>query len=336
MQNVATLMVATIVTVAQVTRIVLQGDLKPSIASVSGFVYSKERYLILFHVIMQLLNWAEYWNLQQFFQTSTSVTRWQAPVVRTLPVRIWLETPRTHVRVYQAVNSSLPGMLTQLDVLVRSDRRGKIKWNYKNTIVDRVGRWIHLKYKGISVPCYRPHPKYGEGTVFTDMWLSTEGYPSSRFFPRSLVPGPFLGGYPVPGSFPGLWSQVLSQRVTQSQVLSQVSGPRSWLGGTPVPVGGEVSQSQLGRVPQDRGTPKARTGLRYSQAGLRSQLLRQNSRASTCYVAGGMPLAVTQEDFLVHSDWSLPCQVTHFIWMFQVKHTIDISFGYFRRRWMCI
>ena len=28
---------------------------------------------------------------------------------------------------------------------------------------------------------------------------------------------------------------------------------------------------------------------------------RQNSRANTCYAAGGMPLAFTQEDFLVHT-----------------------------------
>ena len=30
-----------------------------------------------------------------------------------------------------------------------------------------------------------------------------------------------------------------------------------------------------------------------------SQVRRQSSRASTCYAAGGMPLAFTQEDFLV-------------------------------------
>ena len=41
---------------------------------------------------------------------------------------------------------------------------------------------------------YRPHPKDGEGTVFTGVCLSTIG-----------------GGTPVPGSFPGHWSQVLSR-----------------------------------------------------------------------------------------------------------------------------
>ena len=59
---------------------------------------------------------------------------------------------------------------------------------------------------------YRPHSKDGEDTVFTGVCLSTVGYPSPTFFPRSLVPGPFWGreGTPVPGSFSGLWSQVLS------------------------------------------------------------------------------------------------------------------------------
>ena len=45
---------------------------------------------------------------------------------------------------------------------------------------------------------YRPHPKDGEGTVFTGVCLSTVGYPSPRFFPWSLVPGPFwVGGTSV-------------------------------------------------------------------------------------------------------------------------------------------
>ena len=46
------------------------------------------------------------------------------------------------------------------------------------------------------------------------------GYPRPRFFPRWLVPGPLLRGTPVPCSFPGHWSQV----------LSRVTGTRSFLG----------------------------------------------------------------------------------------------------------
>ena len=38
--------------------------------------------------------------------------------------------------------------------------------------------------------------------------------------------------------------------------------------------------------------------------------IRQNSIASTCYPAGGMPLAFTQEDFLVITLLSFPkCEV---------------------------
>ena len=37
------------------------------------------------------------------------------------------------------------------------------------------------------------------------------GYPSLRFFPRSLDPGSLPGGIPVSGSFPDVWSQVLSE-----------------------------------------------------------------------------------------------------------------------------
>ena len=64
------------------------------------------------------------------------------------------------------------------------------------------------------------------GYVFTGICLLTwGGYPSPRFFPMSLVPGPFQGGSPVPSSFPGHWSQVLS-----GGYLSQVTGPMSFPG----------------------------------------------------------------------------------------------------------
>ena len=62
------------------------------------------------------------------------------------------------------------------------------------------------------------------------------GYPSLRFFPRSLVPDPFQG---VPQS--QILSKVSGPRsfaggIPQSQVLSEVSGPRSFLGdGYPIP-----------------------------------------------------------------------------------------------------
>ena len=60
------------------------------------------------------------------------------------------------------------------------------------------------------------------------------------------------------------------------------------------------------------GTPLARTGLVYPTAPLtrtglgHSPTPRQNSSASTCYAEGGMPLAVTQEDFLVKKNEFIP------------------------------
>ena len=95
-------------------------------------------------------------------------------------------------------------------------------------------------------------------------------------------------GTPVLGSFQGLWSQDLS-----------------W-GGTPFLAGGGVYSSPFPArgVPQDRiglGYPAARTGLGTPPARTVIPPLppRQNSRASTCHAAHSMPLAVTQEDFLV-------------------------------------
>ena len=94
--------------------------------------------------------------------------------------------------------------------------------------------------------------------------------------------------------------------VLQSWILSQISCPRSfpgevpqsWLWRYPSPSGG-VPQPQQGgypspsqkRVPQDRGTP-ARTGQGYPPPR------RQNSTASTCYAAGGMPLRSHMRTFL--------------------------------------
>ena len=84
--------------------------------------------------------------------------------------------------------------------------------------------------------------------------------------------------------------------VPQSQVLSQVSGPRSFPRGYPNP-GQRVPQD---RVPSDQARtevpspPPPGTGVLPARTGP-----RQNSRVSTCYVVGGMPLVVTQEHFLV-------------------------------------
>ena len=49
------------------------------------------------------------------------------------------------------------------------------------------------------------------------------------------------------------------------------------------------------------GYPPATTGISHQLGlGYSPPPPRQNSRACTCYAVGGMPLAVTQEDFLVN------------------------------------
>ena len=57
--------------------------------------------------------------------------------------------------------------------------------------------------------------------------------------------------------------------------------------------------------------------------------LRQNSRASTCYAAGGMPLAVTQEDYLVRSKVSSHTSGQRFINLYffmACRETASIQF----------
>ena len=109
-----------------------------------------------------------------------------------------------------------------------------------------------------------------QSQVLSPVPRSFPGGTLSRFFPRSLVPGPFLGvTQPQTGGTPvlGRWnpsSRGLSWGVPQA---------RTGLG-YPLSTG------------QDWGTPLARTGLG-----------KQSSRVSTCYVAGSMPLVFMQEDF---------------------------------------
>ena len=115
---------------------------------------------------------------------------------------------------------------------------------------------------------YHPHPKDGEGTVFTGIFLST----------------------------------------SQCQVLSQASGPRSFPGGIPVltppPSGATPCQDSTGEASPagtGLGYPLTRTGLGYPPD-------RTAEWVSTCYTAGGMPLAFTQEDFLVLKVISSSCR----------------------------
>ena len=117
----------------------------------------------------------------------------------------------------------------------------------------------------------------------------------------SVCPHP--GGTPVPGSLPGPF-----QGVPQSQVLSQVTGPRSFLGGIPW-------QGQDGVSPsQDFGPPPP---------------LGQNGRARTCYAVGSMPLAFTQDDFFFRSTFVQRRPKKH-LWKIAPEsytlHVLDIIF----------
>ena len=123
----------------------------------------------------------------------------------------------------------------------------------------------------------------------------------------SQVTGPmsFLGGTPVPGSFPGHWSQVLSTGV-----------PQSWLGGMyGVPLWPGLDGVHPPPPPQ-----------------------WQNSRAITCYAAGGMLLAFTQEDCLVWRVNACFITVRHTCvrWLTTVDGDVEILYRFtqFHKKWL--
>ena len=82
---------------------------------------------------------------------------------------------------------------------------------YLSTEITRVGKLTKIN---IIFHHYRPHFQRNAGRCFhTGVCPFTGGYSSSRFFPRSQIPGSFQGvppswsgGTPDSGSFPGLWS----------------------------------------------------------------------------------------------------------------------------------
>ena len=87
-----------------------------------------------------------------------------------------------------------------------------------------------------------PHQGVAQSQVFSQLSGSRSfwGYPSPRFFPRSLVVGPFQWGYPSSRFFP---------RSLVPGPLQVV--PHNWPG-----------------VPQEKGTPLARTGIPPGQVTL--------------------------------------------------------------------
>ena len=128
---------------------------------------------------------------------------------------------------------------------------------------------LSAKHFNKFVVYYRPHPKDGEGNVFS-LFTTRWRYPSPRCFPRSFLGG----GTSNPGSFPGHWSQVLSwgypspgwRGVPQSWLVEGTPGQGSpplarsgW--GTPWPGQDGVPPSQdrtgVPPPPQDRTAERA-------------------------------------------------------------------------------
>ena len=134
--------------------------------------------------------------------------------------------------------------------------------------------------------------RMGEGNIFSLFTLAGEGIPHLRFevggYPISGlggVPHPMSGGYPISGLGRGV--PHLRSRVVPISGLgwypSQVWGVPHLQGGTPC-LGG---YPMCGGYPMSGGVPHLWPPI------------AQSSIASTSYAAGGVPLAFTQEDFLV-------------------------------------
>ena len=88
-------------------------------------------------------------------------------------------------------------------------------------------------------------------------------------------------------------------KVLFSQVSVHISG-----GGYPLPTNGVYPIWLIGGVPHlangGGGTPSGWWGVPHEDWMGIPHIRRQSSRAITCYAMGGMPLAFTQEDFLVY------------------------------------
>ena len=94
----------------------------------------------------------------------------------------------------------------------------------------------------------RPHPKDGEDTVFTGVCLSTPGggVPQRQVLSQVTGPRSFPEGTPVPGSFPGHRSQALSGEYPSPQwgYLSMVPSYGQARMGYPQPGQDRVPPSQ--------------------------------------------------------------------------------------------
>ena len=133
---------------------------------------------------------------------------------------------------------------------------------------------------------YRPHFEgTGEGTVFTGVCLSTSqvGVPPSGW--QAATPIQLMGGSSI--WLTGGGGTHLADRGIP-HLANRGLPPSGWWGVPTSGLDGSIPHRDWMEYPTHQdwmGTP--------SPAPIR----RQSSRASTCYAAGGMPLAFKQENF---------------------------------------
>ena len=150
-----------------------------------------------------------------------------------------------------------------------------------------------------SKPAFKCHiccriRRTGEGNVFTGVCPFTGGYPSPRFFSRSLVLCPFQV---VPHSWLG---------VSQSWVGSTPVLTRGWEPHYGVP--STTARTELGYPQPGLQCPQARTGLAPPPSPARARTApppppHRTAERVLVTRRGGMPLAVTQEEFLLQTKF---------------------------------
>ena len=142
-----------------------------------------------------------------------------------------------------------------------------------------------------------PHHRSGQGGTPFQVWM-VEGYPIPGLDEGYPIPG-LDGGYPIPG-LDGGGGGTLGTPLARSRWWKGVT-PRPDLDGVGLPRvppwpgldggGYPLAMSIWWGLP---GSPPTRT-----EWGTTPTPIRQSSIASTYYPVGGMPLAFTQQDFLV-------------------------------------
>ena len=158
----------------------------------------------------------------------------------------------------------------------------------------------------VTAFCYRPHPKDdgrlcfhfvhhcgGGGTPYTD------GGRVSPFRSRlGGLPHPLTGGTPFPGLRRGYPIHWIGGYPLPSSRWGGGGYPIHWWRGIPFPGPGRGCPPSRSRQGGTRVTPPTWTWTGGGVYPDRSRI------ACTCYAAGGVPLAFTQEDFIVSNSFS--------------------------------